>query len=125
MHPPLACSVRGCGRPLSREERRLICTEGHAFDIARSGYISLLQPQDRRSPAPGDSKEAVAARARLLAAGIGGAAIHAIVTHVPDGPAPLVAVDLGCGSGELLGALAGTRAVNGVRGARASFTALS
>ncbi len=112
--PPLACTVRGCARPLTREERRLICAAGHTFDVARSGYISLLQPQDRRSPAPGDSKEAVAARARLLAAGIGGAVIHAILTHVSDGPAPLVAVDLGCGSGELLGALAGTRAVNGV-----------
>jgi 23S rRNA (guanine745-N1)-methyltransferase len=112
--PPLACSVRGCGRPLAREERRLICEAGHTFDVARSGYISLLQPQDRRSPAPGDSKEAVAARARLLEAGLGGAVIDAIVLRAPATDGPLVAADLGCGSGELLAALAATRGLCGV-----------
>jgi len=112
--PPLACTVRGCARPLTREERRLICAAGHTFDVARSGYISLLQPQDRRSPVPGDSKEAVAARARVLAAGIGGAVIDAIVARVPVTGTTLVAADLGCGSGELLGALAAARDLCGV-----------
>ena len=27
-----------------------VCPRGHAFDVARSGYVNLLQPQDRRSP---------------------------------------------------------------------------
>jgi 23S rRNA (guanine745-N1)-methyltransferase len=118
VYPPLACSVRECGRPLTRDERRLICQAGHAFDIARSGYISLLQPQDRRSLAAGDAKESVAARARLLAAGIGRSVIDALVVRLaqaglaPD--RPLVAVDLGCGSGELLGAVAASRDVCGI-----------
>ena len=64
-------------------DRRLSCAAGHSFDIARSGYVSLLQPQDRRSPPPGDTKEAVAARARLLDAGIGRDAIDAIVAAQP------------------------------------------
>ena len=64
--------------------RRVVCAAGHAFDVARSGYLSLLQPQDRRSRAPGDSKESVAARARLLEAGIGRAAIDAIVAARPS-----------------------------------------
>jgi len=55
----LACSVRGCGLPLTRRDRALVCSAGHAFDIARSGYINLLQPQDRRSLVAGDSKTAV------------------------------------------------------------------
>ncbi|HEV8394809.1 MAG TPA: methyltransferase domain-containing protein [Vicinamibacterales bacterium] len=114
MQPPLACTVHGCARPLMREDRRLICAAGHTFDVARSGYISLLQPQDRRSRAPGDSKEAVGARARLLEAGIGRAVIDAIVARAPATNASLVAVDLGCGSGELLGALATTRDVCGI-----------
>ena len=114
MHPPLACSVRGCGRPLTREERRLTCEAGHAFDVSRSGYISLLQPQDRRSHAAGDTKEAVAARARLLEAGIGRAVIDAIVSRVRRAGGLLVAADLGCGSGELLAALAGAGDVCGV-----------
>ena len=81
--------------------------------MARSGYISLLQPQDRRSSAAGDSKEAVAARRRLLDAGVGRAAIDAVVSHAPASKRPLVVVDLGCGSGELLGELAVARDVCG------------
>ena len=117
MHPPLACTVRGCGRPLTRGGRHLSCDRGHSFDIARSGYISLLQPQDRRSSEPGDAKDALAARARLLEAGIGRAAIDAIVeAGLKTGgyEATLVAADLGCGSGELLAALAAGRDVCGV-----------
>ena len=114
MQPPLSCTVRGCGQPLVRDDRRLICEAGHSFDVARTGYVSLLQPQDRRSRVPGDAPEAVAARARLLEAGVGRAAIDAIVARAPAARATLVAVDLGCGSGELLGALAAAREVCGV-----------
>jgi 23S rRNA (guanine745-N1)-methyltransferase len=123
VHPPLACTVRGCGRPLTRDDSRLSCANGHSFDVARSGYVSLLQPQDRRSAAPGDTRDAVAARTRLLAAGIGRGVIDAIVVHTEAGlttgddgqtDGALVAADLGCGSGELLGALAAARAVCGV-----------
>ena len=114
MHPPLACTVRGCGRPLTPADRRLSCAAGHSFDLARTGYVSLLQPQDRRSPAPGDTKEAVAARARLLDAGVGREAIDAIASRAPATDGTLVAADLGCGSGELLGTLAASRDVCGV-----------
>jgi 23S rRNA (guanine745-N1)-methyltransferase len=111
VHPPLACTVRGCHRPLTRTDQRLSCDAGHSFDIARSGYASLLQPQDRRSAAPGDTKEAVAARTRLLDAGVGRVVIDAIVARAPASVGTLVAADLGCGSGELLGALAAARDV--------------
>ena len=111
---PLACTVRGCGRALTRADRRFACTAGHSFDVARSGYISLLQPQDRRSSEPGDAKDAVTARARLLDAGVGRAAIDAIVARAPATSDTLVAADLGCGSGELLGTVASGRDVCGV-----------
>ena len=65
----LICPVRGCGLALTRDEKRAFCSRGHSFDVARSGYINLLQPQDRRSKEPGDTKEAVAARRRLMIAG--------------------------------------------------------
>ena len=51
----LICPVRDCGEPLERRERALACPRGHSFDLARSGYANLLQPQDRRSKIPGDS----------------------------------------------------------------------
>lgn len=112
----LACTVRDCHAPLARDGRRLLCSRGHSYDIARAGYINLLQPQDRRSAAAGDSREAVAARGRLLDAGIGTAAITAIVEQVaalPAGPVPQVA-DLGSGTGHLLAAIAAIRDVRAV-----------
>jgi 23S rRNA (guanine745-N1)-methyltransferase len=126
-HPPLACSVRGCTRPLEPRDRRFVCGAGHSYDIARSGYINLLQPQDRRSPEAGDSRQAIEARASLLAAGIGRALIEAIANRVgrldigrPEAASTTTAamtaptiVDLGCGSGDALAALTG-RAVTGI-----------
>ena len=56
----LLCPVRCCHTALVREEGRLLCPRGHSFDVARSGYINLLQPQDRRSKHPGDTSVAVA-----------------------------------------------------------------
>jgi 23S rRNA (guanine745-N1)-methyltransferase len=45
------------------------CANGHSFDNARQGYVHLLPVQNKRSLAPGDSKEMVAARQRFLSAG--------------------------------------------------------
>jgi 23S rRNA (guanine745-N1)-methyltransferase len=106
--PPLACGVRGCGQPLVRTDAHYACASRHAFDIARSGYVNLLQPQDRRSRGPGDTAAAVAARSRLLAAGVGSGTITAIarlIAALDTEPAATI-VDLGCGGGELLGTLA-------------------
>jgi len=66
----MLCTVRTCHEPLAREERRMVCPRGHSFDVARSGYVNLLQPQERRSKQPGDSDEAVAARRRLHDRGV-------------------------------------------------------
>jgi 23S rRNA (guanine745-N1)-methyltransferase len=78
--------------PLTREARRLICPDGHSFDFARSGYVNLLQPHDRRSRRPGDSPEAVAARRRILA-GV-------------EGPLVDKVLDVGCGEGHYLATIA-------------------
>lgn len=112
----LQCPVRGCAQPLERRESSWECPSHHRFDIARSGYVNLLQPQDRKSLAAGDSREAIEARTSLLADGIGRAPIDAaaeIVAAVHPGRAATV-VDLGCGSGELLGALAAASAIDGI-----------
>jgi 23S rRNA (guanine745-N1)-methyltransferase len=104
----LACSVRGCGRDLEREERRFACAAGHAFDAARSGYVNLLQPQDRRSLAAGDAQEVVQARLRLRERGIGAAvdaALAELVTGADVGAGAAI-VDLGCGTGHHLAHLA-------------------
>jgi 23S rRNA (guanine745-N1)-methyltransferase len=115
-NPPLACTVRGCGLPLERVQAMFGCVSGHTYDIARSGYVNLLQPQDRRSLNAGDSREAVAARAALLTAGVGRALIDAVCAKailLSLATAPVV-VDLGSGSGDALAALGERLGVRGI-----------
>lgn len=97
----LICPVKACGAPLGREPGALRCGAGHSFDVARSGYANLLQPQDRKSSNPGDTREAVAARRRLLSRGIGdglAAAIGAMLAARGIGPGTVI-MDAGCGEG--------------------------
>jgi 23S rRNA (guanine745-N1)-methyltransferase len=101
----LLCPVRNCHLALAREERRVACPRGHSFDIARSGYINLLQPQERRSKQPGDTLAAVAARRRLHDRGVTGPLLHAIAETAAASPGDVV-LDAGCGDGFYLGNLA-------------------
>jgi 23S rRNA (guanine745-N1)-methyltransferase len=101
--PQLLCTVRTCHLPLAFEERRVVCPRGHAFDIARSGYINLLQPQERRSRKPGDSAEAVAARRRFLDGGHAEPLLQGIRAMVPRRVGDIL--DAGCGEGYYLGSL--------------------
>jgi 23S rRNA (guanine745-N1)-methyltransferase len=78
---------------------------GHSFDIARSGYINLLQPQDRRSKHPGDTTAAVAARRRLHQRGVTQPLLQAIAEIAAPSPDD-VALDAGCGDGFYPGSLA-------------------
>jgi 23S rRNA (guanine745-N1)-methyltransferase len=102
---PLLCTVRTCHQPLAREERRVICPRGHSFDVARSGYINLLQPQDKRSKEPGDTGEAVAARRRLHDRGVTSLLFDAIA-EMAGVAGDDVILDAGCGDGFYLGSLA-------------------
>jgi 23S rRNA (guanine745-N1)-methyltransferase len=90
---------------LLHEQRRLVCARGHCFDIARSGYINLLQPQDRRSKQPGDTAAAVAARRRLHDRGVTTPLLDAIA-ELMAASADDIVLDAGCGDGFYLGALA-------------------
>ncbi len=99
----LVCTVRNCGQPLIREHQRLACSNGHSFDGARSGYINLLQPQDRRSKSPGDTPEAVAARRRFLERGFAEPLVQSIVAALPLTPSDTL-LDAGCGEGHHLAA---------------------
>ncbi len=87
----------------------MACPAGHRFDLARSGYCNLLQPQDSRSRHPGDSAAAVAARRRLFDAGHG----DWLVPHLLQAatameamglPPPRSVLDVGCGEGFYLAA---------------------
>lgn len=114
------CTVRGCGAtiPAVAAANRRAARDagvsvlrgpcGHSFDIARSGYVNLLQPQDSRARDPGDAADAIAARRRLLDAGTGTALLEALDSLITGlGLPPRArALDIGSGEGSLLGALA-------------------
>ena len=106
--PRLICTVRGCGATLLPAGRGLACAAGHAFDAARSGYVNLLQPQDRRARVPGDAPAGVEARRRLLDAGAGAALLEALAAASAGfGLRPgATALDIGAGEGFFLGSLA-------------------
>jgi 23S rRNA (guanine745-N1)-methyltransferase len=90
--------------PLVREERRLVCSRGHSFDVARSGYVNLLQPQERRSKEPGDTVLASAGRRRLHDRGVTAPLLLGIAEAVGASREDTV-LDVGCGEGFYLGSL--------------------
>src|SRR6266705_5170557 len=97
----LLCPVRDCRLPLACEARRALCPRGHSFDIARSGYINLLQPQERRSKQPGDTVAAVQARRRLHDRGVTRPLLDGIAAMIAASPDDTV-LDAGCGDGFFL-----------------------
>jgi len=98
----MICPVRACHLPLVREAGRVFCQEGHSFDVARSGYVNLLQPQERRSRLPGDAAAAVAARRRLHDRGVTTPLREAILDLAePNGEV----LDVGCGDGFYLSSI--------------------
>lgn len=101
----LLCTVRSCHLALTREGDRLVCERGHSFDVARSGYVNLLQPQDRRSATPGDSAAAVAARRRFFDRGFA-APLDIAINGLLARRGVSSVLDAGCGEGHHLAAIA-------------------
>jgi len=99
----LACPLDGM--PLCREEKSWRCENGHAFDVARQGYVHLLPVQKKRSKDPGDSKAMVAARQRFLEAGfyqlIADAVTKATLADTAN-QTTMSCLDAGCGEGYYL-----------------------
>ena len=106
----LLCTVRNCRQPVARHDQTWTCPNRHSFDVARSGYVNLLQPQDRKSKSPGDTAEAVAARRRFFEAGHVQPLVEAIVRALPL-RAGQALLDAGCGEGHHLEAFRAAYAI--------------
>ncbi|RNL87026.1 methyltransferase type 11 [Halostreptopolyspora alba] len=96
----LACPH--CGAGLAPAGDALGCAGGHAFDVARQGYASLLTGQ-RRPAAPGDDATMVHDREEFLEAGHF-APLARRITEVVAGlaPDPGMVADVGAGTGYYL-----------------------
>ncbi|WP_309646673.1 putative RNA methyltransferase [Phenylobacterium sp.] len=100
MRPFLACPV--CAQPLAREAAAFRCAAGHAYDLARSGYVNLLLANQRRSKDPGDDKAMMAARTAFLEAGHYAPVAQALADAVLADRSATCVLDVGCGEGHYL-----------------------
>jgi len=95
----LVCPL--CGAALSRTDKTLRCPAGHAFDIAKSGYVNLLPPGKEKNARTGDERDMVRAREDFLSLGHYGAITDALAAAAAQF-APresYVTCDMGCGEG--------------------------
>ncbi len=97
--PYLCCPHCGTGLADHAGGSSLTCANGHAFDVAKQGYVSLLSG---RSAVSGDSAEMVAARETFLSAGHYAPIVRAVVAATSGTGCVL---DLGAGTGHYLAAV--------------------
>lgn len=89
-----------CGAPLARAGQAYRCPQGHSYDLAKEGYVYLLNVNQKHSAAPGDDKGMARARREFLSGGYFRPLLDALcalaVSHTQKAPAVL---DAGCGEG--------------------------
>ncbi|MFC7416297.1 putative RNA methyltransferase [Gordonia phosphorivorans] len=94
----MRCPV--CSAALDIVEQGLRCAHAHRFDRARQGYVALLSGRGNRHRS--DTATMVAARRRLLGAGLFDPMARALARRIP--PEAAVIVDAGAGTGHYLAA---------------------
>lgn len=105
MHHGFICPV--CLNPLRQEEKRYLCTKGHMFDRAASGYVNLAMNQSSSAKRHGDDKRMIRARTEFLNTG----AYRCLSDRLIDLSEPLLEdgesfLDAGCGEGHYTSLLA-------------------
>lgn len=88
-----------CFETLNQVGGSLRCVANHSYDLAREGYVNLLTAQHRRSKAPGDNPEMIAARGRFLDTGSYQPLAERLCAAVADSGQIHSLADLGCGEG--------------------------
>jgi 23S rRNA (guanine745-N1)-methyltransferase len=95
----LTCPLcRGALAPSGKSYR---CEKGHAFDVAKEGYLSLLHGR-QKGEGRGDSKAMILARDRVHRAGVFDSLVSALAA-LPFATPPKTVLELGCGEGFFLG----------------------
>ena len=102
MNTPFICPV--CRKPLIKTDGALSCGK-HNFDISRKGYVNLLISNQKKSKNPGDNKQMIAARRRVLDSGYY-SSLYFEIEKIVSPLSPDFILDLGCGEGSLTNLLA-------------------
>ena len=94
----LICPV--CGKDLFMDERSLKCQNRHCFDMAKEGYVNLLNGQHKNGKLIGDNRDMALSRQSFLNNGYFSALSEALsdyaLTHCDREP---VMLDICCGEG--------------------------
>lgn len=89
-----------CGEKLEKNGGSLVCPSSHTYDIARSGYVNLLLPQQMNAKLPGDNKLMVDARKNFLGKGYYGILADKFCETVKKYASKgCTVLDAGCGEG--------------------------
>ena len=108
----LCCPV--CRADLTLAGGSLVCTRGHSFDLARSGYVNLTFGRSRRAAASGDTSAQLQHRSTFLGSSRFDFISDEILRQVRAGGwtvsvSQRCVLDAGCGTGYHLGRIAGDR----------------
>lgn len=87
-----------CGHKLLKKEKSLICENGHCFDVAKSGYVNLLPANKKNSVNPGDNKDMIKARVRVMDKGYYSPLADRIIDVLKERGKGFI-LDAGCGTG--------------------------
>lgn len=91
-----SCPV--CGKFLYSDEKTYKCENGHSFDIAKHGYVNLLQSQQSKLKRHGDDKLMIKARSEFLNGGYYEPLLDALCKAVNEYlPSDSIIIDAGCG----------------------------
>lgn len=101
MHQPAHLTCPLCRAALVPVEKSYRCPQGHAFDVAKEGYLSLLHGR-QKGEGRGDSKAMILARDRVHHAGVFEPLVKTLAA-LPFETKPRSVLELGCGEGFFLG----------------------
>ena len=107
MQPPSCVICPLCGGAFTLAERAWRCVNGHAFDLAREGYVNLLPVQHKHSREPGDRPDSISARRAFLDGGFYLPLRDTLVAMLGSRSRQSNLLDIGCGEGFYTSALTG------------------
>lgn len=91
-----------CAQPLTQTIKHWTCDNGHSFDVAKQGYVNLLNIKDKNSKQPGDNKAMIQARRRFLSSDHFAPLVTALLPLYSMVPPNSDCLDIGCGEGHYI-----------------------